>query len=149
MSVLGGGGSRSTQREPPASRRLLTTFSLWMSTLVRISLSYSGPNPLRINGVWTGVDPEGHSVLYAWRFEPTASPASWDQKLHVLTIALSLPSDFKSKIRHLQQLFACDLDPKQTFFQLINLNNTTWMLRPPAKFRCNWSMISWAIFNKD
>ena len=28
ISVLGGGGSRSAQREPPASRRLLTTFSL-------------------------------------------------------------------------------------------------------------------------
>ena len=26
MSVLGGGGSRSAQREPPASRSLLTTF---------------------------------------------------------------------------------------------------------------------------
>ena len=28
MSVLGSGGSRSAQREPPTSRRLLTTFSL-------------------------------------------------------------------------------------------------------------------------
>ena len=28
MSVLDGGGSRCAQREPPASRRLLTTFSL-------------------------------------------------------------------------------------------------------------------------
>ena len=28
ISVLGGGGSLSDRREPPASRRLLTTFSL-------------------------------------------------------------------------------------------------------------------------
>ena len=49
ISVLGGGGSRSAQREPPASRRFLTT--LWITTLVRISLSYGGPKPFRINEV--------------------------------------------------------------------------------------------------
>ena len=49
VSVLGGGGNWSARREPPTSRRLLTTFSLMDNHIgKKNSLSYGGPNPFRI-----------------------------------------------------------------------------------------------------
>lgn len=55
MSVLGGGGSRSAQREPPANRRLLTTFPR-MDNHIGEKLSYSGPMG---SGVCTHVNSGG------------------------------------------------------------------------------------------
>ena len=50
MSVLGGGGNLSARREPPASRRLLTNFSLMDNHIAENLIVTVAPAHLGIMG---------------------------------------------------------------------------------------------------